>query len=172
MPELPRVSGYRRSVFRQSAITKTQFKLGALSGQSEERPTVLFVCVHNAGRSRMAEAFFNDLAGDRYRGLSAGTEPAGEPHPEVVAAMREVGIDLDERAGTMLTRDMADAAVRVIGMGCAVEEACPALSVPLEDWELPDPKGRSSDEVAEIRDRIELKVRNLVAQLDRELQPL
>jgi arsenate reductase (thioredoxin) len=159
-------------VFRQSAITKTRFKLGALSGQSEDRPKVLFVCVHNAGRSRMAEAFFNDLAGDRYEGLSAGTEPAAAPHPEVVTAMREVGIELAEGPGTLLTRDTADAAVRVIGMGCAVEEACPALTVPLEDWELPDPKGKSADEVAEIRDRIELKVRNLVAQLDRELQTL
>jgi arsenate reductase len=157
-------------VFRQSAITKTQFKLGSLSGQAEERPTVLFVCVHNAGRSRMAEAFFNDLAGDRYEGLSAGTEPASAPHPEVVVTMREVGLELEDRPGTLLTRDVADAAVRVIGMGCAVEEACPALTVPLEDWELPDPKGKGPDDVAEIRDRIELKVRNLVAQLDRELQ--
>lgn len=131
---------------------------------------MLFVCVHNAGRSRMAEAFFNDLAGDRYEGLSAGTEPASAPHPEVVTTMREVGIELEERPGTLLTREVADAAARVIGMGCAVEEACPALTVPLEDWELPDPKGKSAEEVAEIRDRIELKVRNLVAQLDRELQ--
>jgi arsenate reductase (thioredoxin) len=159
-------------VFRQSAITKTQFKLGSLSGQAEERPTVLFVCVHNAGRSRMAEAFFNDLAGDRYEGLSAGTEPAPAPHAEVVETMREVGLELEDRPGTMLTREVADAAVRVIGMGCAVEEACPALTVPLEDWELPDPKGKSAEEVAEIRDRIELKVRNLVAQLDREVQTL
>jgi arsenate reductase len=151
-------------------MTKTQFKLGSLSGQAEERPTVLFVCVHNAGRSRMAEAFFNDFAGDRYQGLSAGTEPASAPHAEVVEAMREVGLELGERPGTLLTRDVADAAVRVIGMGCAVEEACPALTVPLEDWELPDPKGKNPEEVAEIRDRIELKVRNLVAQLDRELQ--
>ncbi|MGH2808320.1 MAG: low molecular weight phosphatase family protein [Actinomycetota bacterium] len=155
-------------MFRQSAMTKTRFKLGALSGQGDERPKVLFVCVHNAGRSRMAEGFFNDLAGDRYEGLSAGTEPAAAPHPEVVAAMKEVDVELDEGPGTMLTQELADTAVRVVGMGCAVEEACPALTVPLEDWDLPDPKGKSAEEVAEIRDRIELKVRNLVAQLDRE----
>ena len=148
--------------------SKTEVKLGALSGQSAERPVVLFVCVHNAGRSRMAEAFFNQLAGDRYEGRSAGTVPADAPHPEVVEAMSEIDIDLSSGPGTMLTQEMTDEAVRVIGMGCAVEEACPALRVPLEDWELDDPKGKSSEEVAEIRDRIEMKVRNLVAQLDRE----
>lgn len=153
---------------RSQAVSRSQVKLGGLSGESKQRPIVLFVCVHNAGRSRMAEAFFNQLGGDRYEGRSAGTVPADAPHPEVVTAMSEVGVELDGGPGTMLTQDMTDDAVRVIGMGCAVEEACPALRVPLEDWELDDPKGKSSDEVAEIRDRIEMKVRNLVAQLDRE----
>ena len=147
---------------------RSAVKLGALSGQATDRPVVLFVCVHNAGRSRMAEAFFNQLAGDRYEGRSAGTVPADHPHPEVVEAMAEINIDLGGSGGTMLTQEMTDEAVRVIGMGCAVEEACPALRVPLEDWELPDPKGKTPEEVAEIRDRIEMKVRNLVAQLDRE----
>jgi arsenate reductase (thioredoxin) len=140
------------------------------SSEQDPRPVVLFVCVHNAGRSRMAEAFFNKLAGDRYEGRSAGTQPASGPHPEVVESMRVENIELENSPGTMLTQEMTDEAVRVIGMGCAVEEACPALRVPLEDWELDDPKGKSPDEVAEIRDRIEIKVRNLVAQLDRELQ--
>ena len=149
-------------------FSRSQVKLGGLSGESHERPVVLFVCVHNAGRSRMAEAFFNQLAGDRYEGRSAGTVPADAPHPEVVEAMTEVGIDLPPGPGTMLTQDMTDEAVRVIGMGCAVEEACPALRVPLEDWELEDPKGKSPEEVAGIRDTIEMRVRNLVAQLDRE----
>lgn len=134
----------------------------------DPRPVVLFVCVHNAGRSRMAEAFFNKLAGDRYEGRSAGTIPADHPHPEVVASMLDEGIRLDDAPGTMLTQEMTDEAVRVIGMGCAVEEACPALRVPLEDWELDDPKGKSPEEVNSIRDQIEIRVRNLVAQLDRE----
>ena len=146
----------------------SQVKLGALSGQGDDRPVVLFVCVHNAGRSRIAEALFNQMAGDRYEGRSAGTEPANHPHPEVVRAMAEVGIDLDEGPGTMLTQEMTDESIRVIGMGCAVEDACPALRVPLEDWDLDDPKGKSDEEVEEIRDRIEMKVRNLIAQLDRE----
>lgn len=135
---------------------------------TDTKPIVLFVCVHNAGRSRMAEAFFNQLAGGRYEGRSAGTIPADHPHPEVVEAMREEGIELDPGPGTMLTQEMTDEAVRVIGMGCAVEEACPALRVPLEDWELDDPKGKSPQEVNAIRDQIEIRVRNLVAQLDRE----
>lgn len=119
----------------------------------------------------MAEAFFNDLAGDRYRGRSAGTQPASKPHPEVVAAMAEAGLPIQETPGRLLTPEMADEAIRVIGMGCDVSEACPALRVPLEDWELDDPKGRSAQEIADIRDQIELKVRNLVGALDREMSP-
>ena len=138
------------------------------TSEDVDRPLVLFVCVHNAGRSRMAEAFFNQLAGDRYKGVSAGTEPAARPHPEVIAAMEEVHLPLEERPGTLLTQQMADDAVMVIGMGCAVEEACPALQTPLEDWALDDPKGKPPEEVAEIRDLIEMRVRNLVARLDRE----
>jgi len=149
-------------------FARTQVKLGASSGEMHERPIVLFVCVHNAGRSRMAEAFFNRMAGDRYEGRSAGTVPAERPHPEVVAAMSEIDVDLRDGPGTMLNQEMVDGVARVIGMGCAVEEACPALRVPLEDWELEDPKGKTPEEVAQIRDQIEMRVRNLIAQLDRE----
>ena len=119
----------------------------------------------------MAEVIFNDLARGRFRALSAGTEPADRPHPEVVRAMADAGYELEERPGTLLTRELAESAVRVIGMGCDVEEACPALTVPLTDWDLEDPKGKSPDEVAEIRDEIERRVRNLVAELDRSLTP-
>lgn len=131
-----------------------------------DRPVVLFVCVHNAGRSRMAEAFFNHLAGDRYVGMSAGTQPAQAPHPEVVESMQERGIPVEETPGRLLTPSLADEASRVIGMGCSVEESCPALRVPLEDWKLEDPKGRSAEEVAAIRDEIERRVGRLVLQLD------
>ncbi|HEX2058602.1 MAG TPA: low molecular weight phosphatase family protein [Actinomycetota bacterium] len=144
------------------------YRVRKQTSEDVERPSVLFVCVHNAGRSRMAEAFFNQMAGDRYRGISAGTEPAERPHPEVVAAMEEVHLPIEDRPGTMLTQEMTDDALLVVGMGCAVEEACPALRVPLEDWKLDDPKGKSPQEVAEIRDAIEMRVRNLVARLDRE----
>ncbi len=145
-----------------------QVRLREPGGAPPDRPFVLFVCVHNAGRSRMAEAFFNQMAGDRYRGLSAGTEPADHPHPEVVTAMAEVGLDIPETPGRMLTQELADRAELVVGMGCAVEEACPALRVPLEDWDLEDPKGQAPERVADIRDTIELRVRNLIGRLERD----
>jgi arsenate reductase len=116
----------------------------------------------------MAEAFFNDLARGRYRALSAGTRPAEAPHPEVVAAMEEVGIELDESPGRLLTDEMATGAGRVVTMGCSIEEACPAGVVNAEDWGLDDPKGQPPEKVAEIRDEIELRVRNLIGRLDRE----
>ena len=154
-------------MYRQAQATR-RFAVTKKTGEGQDRPIVLFVCVHNAGRSRMAEAFLDKLAGDRYRAMSAGTEPAARPHQEVVQAMKDVGVPLREGPGKLLTQDMANEAVKVIGMGCAVEDACPALRVPLEDWQLDDPKGKSPEEVAEIRDMIEMRVRNLVAQLDRE----
>lgn len=154
-------------MYRQAQATR-RFTVKRKTGESEDRPVVLFVCVHNAGRSRMAEAFLESVAGDRYRAMSAGTIPAKRPHPEVVQAMSEIGVPLRDGPGRMLTQDLANEAARVIGMGCAVEEACPALRVPLEDWNLDDPKGKSPEEVAEIRDMVEMRVRNLVAQLDRD----
>jgi arsenate reductase len=114
----------------------------------------------------MAEALFEKATGGRYAARSAGTIPAQKPHPEVSAAMSEIGIELEDRPGTLLTSDLADNALRVIGMGCNVEEACPALRVPLEDWELEDPKGKEPDVVRAIRDDIENRVMELVAELD------
>ena len=150
----------------RTAATKRQVDV-RLPSSAPDVPLVLFVCVHNAGRSRMAEAFFNDLARGRYRALSAGTQPAQEPHPEVVSAMAEAGVPLEDRPGIALTQEMTDDAVRVVGMGCDVEEACPALRVPLEDWALDDPKGKPPEDVAAIRDEIERRVRNLIAELDK-----
>lgn len=154
-------------MFRQAKIENQQLRSTRQSGEQGPRPQVLFVCVHNAGRSRMAAAFLNDMAGDRYEGISAGTQPADRPHPEVVEAMAEIGLKLEPGPGTLLTQEMADRAVKLIAMGCNIEEACPALSVPMEDWGLPDPKGERKQAVAEIRDAIEMKVRNLIAALDR-----
>ncbi len=115
----------------------------------------------------MAEAFLEKFAGDRYAAVSAGSEPAAAPHPEVVAAMEEVGVPLSPGPGRMLSPELAELAAAVVSMGCGMTEACPALVIPAEDWDLPDPKGKSLQEVAEIRDRIEMNVRNLVARLDR-----
>lgn len=121
---------------------------------------ILFVCVHNGGRSVMAEAFARAAGLDA---ASAGTEPQAAPHPEVVASMREVGIDVSAHRGALLTPEMVDAADRVITMGCAIDsQACPAiLYADVEDWGLPDPKGRSPAEVAQIRDEIKTRVEAL-----------
>jgi arsenate reductase (thioredoxin) len=129
---------------------------------------VLFVCVHNAGRSVMAEALFNQLAGADHHAVSAGTIPGGPPHPEVVEAMRETGLDVSAHRGVLLTDEMVDAADRVITMGCAVDEAaCPAiLYANVEDWGLPDPKGQPIERVRVIRDEIRLRVDALIRSFD------
>lgn len=107
--------------------------------------TVLFVCVHNSGRSQMAEAFFNKLVEGKARALSAGTQPADEVNPVVVEAMREAGINISGKKPKMLTMDMVEKAGRMITMGCGAEAeaACPASFIETEDWALEDPKGKS-----------------------------
>lgn len=131
---------------------------------------VLFVCVHNAGRSQMAEAFFNEIVrkgGLDARAESAGTEPTEQVHPEVVEAMGEVDIDLAGKKPTVITNEQVERADRVITMGCAVDAgACPAIFIKdVEDWALPDPKGRPQAEVREIRDEIRRRVENLATEL-------
>jgi arsenate reductase len=120
----------------------------------------LFVCVHNAGRSVMAEAFANALADGNAEGVSAGTIPQEKPHPDVVEAMREVGIDVSAHTGRVLDDALVSSADRVFTMGCAVDEAaCPAiLYTQVEDWGLPDPKGKPMEEVRAIRDEIRARV--------------
>ncbi|MCA1727768.1 MAG: arsenate reductase ArsC [Actinobacteria bacterium] len=134
---------------------------------------VLFVCVHNAGRSVMAEALFNRLADGRAEALSAGTEPSGRAHPEVVEAMRELDIDVSGHEGSLLTDELVASAERVITMGCAVDTAaCPAILYrDVEDWALPDPKGRPLEEVRRIRDEIERRVRALLQNIEADPLP-
>jgi arsenate reductase (thioredoxin) len=127
-------------------------------------PTVLFVCVHNAGRSQMAAALLERLAGDRVRVLSAGTHPTDDIHPNVVAAMREAGIDLSAARPRRLEDDAVREADVVITMGCGDE--CPFYpGKRYEDWDLPDPASRPVEEVRAIRDDIEARVRALLATL-------
>jgi protein-tyrosine-phosphatase len=126
---------------------------------------ILFVCVHNAGRSQMAEAFFNQMAKGKAKGFSAGTQPADRVNPMVVEAMREVGIDVSRRKPKMLTIKMLEDVDRVITMGCSVEKACPASFVPTEDWELEDPEDKPMEKVRQIRDEIKAKVDELVRTL-------
>jgi len=129
--------------------------------------TVLFVCVHNSGRSQMAEALFNQLANGKARGLSAGVQPAETVNPVVVEAMGEVGIDISSNRPKMLTLEMAEQADRIITMGCSEEAgaACPAGFVESEDWKLEDPQGKPLPQVRVIRDEIKLMVQNLLQEL-------
>lgn len=125
--------------------------------------TVLFACVHNAGRSQMAAAFFNELADPaKARALSAGTRPGGAVHPEVRDAMAEIGIDLAAARPRLLTADLARGVAVLITMGCG--EECPYVpGVERDDWGLPDPKGRPAAEVRAIRDEIRARVEAFVA---------
>jgi protein-tyrosine-phosphatase len=123
---------------------------------------VLFVCVGNTGRSQMAEAFFNHLAGGKVKALSAGTNPANIIDPTVVQVMKEVGIDISSNRPKKLTLEMLNQADKVITMGCGTENVCPASFVETEDWGLEDPKGKSIDEVREIRNEIKARVAEML----------
>jgi len=125
---------------------------------------VLFVCVQNAGRSQMAEALFAGAAGGRHEARSAGSKPAGHVHPEVVEAMRELGVDLVGRVPRGLEQADAEWAEVVVTMGCG--DACPVLpGKRYVDWELPDPAGKPLEEVRAVRDEIARRVAALLAQL-------
>jgi arsenate reductase (thioredoxin) len=127
--------------------------------------TVLFVCLHNAGRSQMSQALFERAAAGRHTALSAGTTPAEHVHPEVVEVMSELGIDLAGRHPQLLTIELAQQADVVVTMGCS--DACPYIpGKRYIDWDLPDPKGLSIDQVRAIRDDISQKVTALAAELD------
>ena len=126
---------------------------------------VLFICVQNAGRSQMAEALFNALAVGRAVGMSAGTRPAERVHPEVVEAMKEVGIDMSANKPKMLTPEMVSEADKVITMGCGADEACPVTYTPAEDWGIDDPAGQPLETVRAIRDEIRARLQNLLRTL-------
>ncbi len=113
----------------------------------------------------MAEAFFNQMAKRKAKGLSAGTRPSKKVNTMVVEVMREVGIDIGRQKPKMLTFVMLESADRVLTMGCSVEKACPASLVPTEDWELDDPEGKPIKKVREIRDEIRAKVDELAGAL-------
>jgi protein-tyrosine-phosphatase len=126
---------------------------------------VLFVCIHNAGRSQMAQALFEQAAHGRHTAASAGTAPANHVHPEVVEVMRELGIDLADRRPQRLTDELAQQADVVVTMGCG--DQCPFIpGKRYIDWELDDPKGRPIDEVRTTRDVIARRVGDLLAELD------
>lgn len=123
---------------------------------------VLFACIHNAGRSQMAAAWFNELADPaKAKAISAGTAPGERVHPEVAEAMREVGVDLSAAVPTFLSEDLAKTASLLITMGCG--DACPVVpGLRRDDWPLEDPKGKPVDRVRQIRDEIRARVEMLL----------
>lgn len=135
-----------------------------------DTPTVLFLCVHNAGRSQMAAGWMRHLAGDRVEVLSGGSEPASEVNPSAIEAMREVGIDIAGEAPRPWTDEILGAADLVVTMGCG--DTCPVVpGTRYLDWELEDPAGRPVDAVRPIRDDIEHRVRRLLDDLGVTLPP-
>jgi len=131
---------------------------------ADGRPTVLFLCVHNAGRSQMALGWFQHLAGDRAVGWSGGSEPGVEVNPAAVAAMREIGIDISGEYPKPWTDEVVRAADVVVSMGCG--DACPVFpGKRYLEWELDDPAGKGVEQVRPVRDEIERRVRGLLDDL-------
>lgn len=125
--------------------------------------TVLFICVHNSGRSQMAEAFFNYMAKGKARAISTGSQPVNDVNPVVVEVMREVVIDISQNKPKLLTFEMMEGIERAVTMGC--EETCPMTTAPTEDWGLEDPKDKPIEQVRKIRDDIKGRVENLLREM-------
>jgi arsenate reductase (thioredoxin) len=122
--------------------------------------TVLFICIHNSGRSQMAEAFFNQMAQGKAKAISAGSQPAEKVNPVVVEVMQEAGIDISQNKPKLLTLEMMEGITLAITMGC--ESACPYTTAETRDWELEDPKDKQIEQVRKIRDEIQLRVKRLL----------
>ena len=127
--------------------------------------SVLFVCVHNSGRSQMAEAFFNHLAKGDLHASSAGTKPSNIVDPTIIKVMLEVGIDISKKKPKALTLEMIEQADLMITMGCGADVGCPARYVKTEDWQLEDPTGRALEQVRAIRDDIKARVIRLIEEI-------
>ena len=137
-----------------------------ISSSNKDDKKVLFVCVENAGRSQMAEGFFKKYAPNGFKTLSAGTKPVSQINPIVVQAMKEVGIDISKQKSKELTDEMIRESVNVINMGCMDKNFCPTIWLPkVIEWDMEDPKGQSIEKVREIRDEIEQRVKELVAEI-------
>jgi arsenate reductase (thioredoxin) len=136
------------------------------SNNNKDAKTILFVCVENAGRSQMAEGFFKKHVPNGFKTLSAGTKPVYQLNPIVVEAMKEVGIDISKQKSKELTDEMIRDSENVVNMGCMEKNFCPTMWLPkVIEWGLEDPKGQSIEKVREIRDEIEQRVKELVAEI-------
>jgi len=134
-----------------------------------EPKNILFVCVENAGRSQMAEAFFKKYAKNQFNVISAGTYPSSNLNPDVVSVMAEIGIDLKNQQPQLLSTFMIENSNKTVNMGCMDKESCPSLFVKgVDDWDVDDPKGKSIDDVRKIRDQIRNDILNLLDSLERD----
>lgn len=136
----------------------------------QDNEVILFVCVENAGRSQMAEGFFNQrYAPEGYRAISAGTRPVSQINPLAVQAMLEVGIDISNQKSKIITEDMIKNSEKSVNMGCMERTECPMLFINnVIDWGIEDPKGKPIEKVREIRDEIEIRVREIAQSLQRQ----
>lgn len=132
-----------------------------------EPKNILFVCVENAGRSQMAEAFFKKYAKNQFHVISAGTSPSSHLNPVVVSVMNELGIDLKNQKPQLLSSSMIKNSNKTVNMGCMDKESCPSLFVKdVDDWSIEDPKGKSIDDVRKIRDQIKNDILNLLNSIE------
>jgi arsenate reductase len=141
-------------------------------GRSEKpaERTILFVCVENAGRSQIAEGFFNQkYAPKGYRAISAGTRPASQVNPLAIQVMNEVGVDISSQRSKIITEDMIRSSEKSVNMGCIDESECPMLFINnVIDWGIEDPKGKPIEKVREIRDDIDRRVKEIAQSLQRQ----
>ena len=145
-----------------------KFSFGSKS-KTKQNQTILFVCVENAGRSQMAEGFFRKHAPEGFEPISAGTKPISQINPVVVQVMDEVGVDIKQQKPKDITEDMMRNSTKIVNMGCMDKSFCPTLFIPnLIDWGIEDPKGKSIEQVREIRDEIEQRVKQLVTNLSKD----
>ena len=135
-----------------------------------EPKNILFVCVENAGRSQMAEAFFKKYAKNQFHVISAGTSPSSHLNPVVVSVMNELGIDLKNQKPQLLSSSMIKNSNKTVNMGCVDKKSCPSLFVKdVDDWNVEDPKGKSIEDVRKIRDQIKNDVLNLLDSLQNDI---
>lgn len=141
-------------------------KLSFGKSKLKSEKIILFVCIENAGRSQMAEGFFNKSAPEGYRALSAGTKPVSQINPVVIDVMKEIDIDISNQKSKEITEDMMRNSFKTVNMGCMDKESCPTLFLPnVLDWNLENPKGKPIEKVREIRDEVEQRVKEFVAGL-------
>ena len=135
-----------------------------------EPKNILFVCVENAGRSQMAEAFFKKYAKNQFNVISAGISPSSHLNPVVVSVMNELGIDLENQKPQLLSSSMIENSNKTVNMGCMDKESCPSLFVKdVDDWNIEDPKGKSIEDVRKIRDQIKNDVLNLLNSIESDV---